>query len=305
MAEVSRRTSRALVPLLLVASLALLSLLAFNLRNLDPGEEALPPPIVPDEETPMAGAAEGAGAPLQALFLTLILTLFAIILVGSVLLWRRGMKPWKLVSVWELLGYAFATAFLVSVFLFWDGVHGGLEGFFRWVTGTRESGGGGSDTPPSGLPIVGSPSAVVLVVAVAILSVYVIAFAVGVLPRLWSFATYAAPDIGKSKRELARAVRTAIRDLETGGDFRTAVLRCYKSMVLLFEARGMRASPAQTAREFEADALRAAGVSREGVDDLTSLFEEARYSAHEIREAQRDAAIASLTAIRKDLEAGA
>lgn len=303
MAEVSRRQAQALAPLLLVACVALLSVLAFNLRNLDPGAEELPPPVVV-EPTPTAGGIQESGEGLQTLFFLVILILFASVAAGIVLVAMEGVKPWSLVTRWELLGYFLAVAFIVSVMLFWNGIHTGLEGFVRWVTGTRESGPGGPGNPPQ-LPFGTTPSALLLIVAVIIVSVYAIVFAVGILPRLASIATYAPPNVGKSKKELARAVRTAIQDLESGGDFRGAVLRCYRSMVLLFEARGRRVRPEQTAREFEAEALAAVGVSREGVDRLTSLFEEARYSAHEIREAQRDAAIASLTAIRKELEGAA
>ncbi|MEK6851490.1 MAG: hypothetical protein AABY30_03015, partial [Candidatus Thermoplasmatota archaeon] len=142
MAEVSRRQAQALVPLLLVASLALLSVLAFNLRNLDPGAEELPPPVVAEPD-PTAGGVQGSGEGLQALFFLFILILFASVAAGLVLLAFQGVKPWSLISRWELFGYFLATAFLVSVFLFWNGIHAGLEGFIRWVTGSRESGPGG------------------------------------------------------------------------------------------------------------------------------------------------------------------
>jgi len=303
MAEVSRRQAHALAPLLLVACVALLSVLAFNLRNLDPGEEALPPPVV-TERDPGAGGIGGSGEGLRDLFFAVIVILFASVAAGIVFVTLQGVKPWSLVTRWELLGYFLAVAFIVSVFLFWNGIHAGLEGVIRWVTGERESGSGTGEAPPA-LPFGTTPSTLLLIVAVAIVGVYAIVFAVGLLPRLASIATYTPPDVRKSKKELARAVRTAIADLESGGDFRDAVLRCYRSMVLLFEARGRRVRPEQTAREFEAEALASVGVSRAGVDELTSLFEEARYSTHAIGAAHRDAAIASLTAVRKELEAAA
>lgn len=303
MAEVARRQAQALVPLLLVAGVALLALLAFNLRNLDSREERLPPPPF-TEPSPAEGAVRGSGASLRALFVTVLLTFGVLILALSVTLWRKGVKVWKLVTVWELLGYLLATVFLVAIFLYYESVVAGLSEFVRWVTGTRDSGGGGAGGV-TGTPVARTVSTALLVVAIGVVVFYAIVFAAAFLPRMYRVIAEAPPDVGRSKKELARAVRTAIRDLEAGGEFRAIVLRCYKSMVLLFEAHGLRSDPSQTAREFEADALRAIGVSREGIDDLTSLFEEARYSAHPIRADQRDTALECLRAIRGQLEAGA
>ncbi|HEV8594652.1 MAG TPA: DUF4129 domain-containing protein [Thermoplasmata archaeon] len=303
MSEVGRRQVQLLVPLLTAASVVLLGLLAFNLRNLDPGNEELPPaPTI--EPNPGTTAASGSGQWLRTLFVGFLLSFLVIIGVLSVLLARKGVKVWKLVTVWELLGYLLATVFIVSVFLYWTSVQEGLNAFVRWVTGTRDSGGGGSGTL-TGPTFATTVSNALLVVAVAVVLVYLVLFGSIFLPRLYRVVAETPPDIGRSKRELAAAMRTAVRDLEAGGDFRAIVLRCYRSMVYLFEARGLKSDPSETAREFEESALGTLGVSREGIDDLTSLFEEARYSTHAIGERQRDAAIDCLNSIRGLLEAGA
>ena len=312
MAEVGRRQAHALAPLLTLASVALLVLLAFNLRNLDPGAEQLPPPLPEVQPNcaigdPSAGCPSAAGTSgewLRALFLATIWSFVGIAVVGAVYLKLKGAKLSKLLSPWELLGFALSAAFLAALFLYYGQIVEGLNGLARWVTGSRDPGGSGGGGFLTGLTS-GSPSAILLLAAAVIVVVYLIVFSLHFFPKLYDMVTYREPDVGRSKRALARAVRTAIRDLEAGWDFRAAVLRCYGSMVLLFESRGTRADPSQTAREFEADALTRLGVSREGVDDLTSLFEEARYSDHAIGEVQRDAAIGCLTAIRTELEAGA
>ncbi len=309
--EFGRRESRALAPLLLAVAVALLSLLAFNLRNLDAGAEQLPP--VPVQEPtpecalgygPNCPVEEGIGTPLRALFVTIILTFVILTVAGIVYAVWRGVKVWRLVSRWELLGYALAVFFLAAVLLFYAQISGGLQALLKaaGADGTGGSGGSGGTNAPS---TTGTAATFVVLLAAGIVTVFLVVFGYHFFSKVYSIATYEAPDVGRSKRELARAVRTAIQDLESGGDFRAAVLRCYKSMVLLFQTRGLRADPSQTAREFEADALRSLGVSREGVDDLTSLFEEARYSRHAIGEPQRDAALDSLRAIRGQLEGAA
>jgi len=300
MAEVSRRQAQALAPLFVAASVLLLALLAFNLRNLNPGAEELPP--VPVREPPPGAVVPGEwGDVLRSFYLATVLTLVGIVVIGSFWLNRRGVKLRKLVSVWELLGYFLATTFLVLVFLYYETIFEALQSFFGWIGvlgGSGEPGGGAGSGPVAGR----APSTILLWIGIAVVVLYVAFFAYRFLPRLHEVITYEAP-AEKGRRDLARAVRTAIRDLEAGGEFRAAVLRCYKTMVLLFEAHGRRALPSQTAREFEADALRGMGVSQESIDDLTSLFEEARYSAHAIGERQRDGAIECLGTIRGQLEA--
>jgi len=299
MAEVSRRQAQALAPLFVAASVLLLALLAFNLRNLDPGAEELPP--FPVREPPPGGVVPGEwGGALRTFYLATVLTLVGIVVIGSLWLRHRGVKLRKLISIWELLGYFLATTFLVLVFLYYKTIFEALQSFFGWIGVLGGSGepGGGASSGQAGR----TPSTVLLWVGIAVVVLYVAFFAYRFLPRLHEVITYEEP-AGKGRRELARAVRTAIRDLETGEDFRAAVLRCYKTMVLLFEQHGRAALPSQTAREFEADALRVMGISQASIDDLTSLFEEARYSTHAIGERQRDGAIECLGSIRGQLEA--
>jgi len=145
-------------------------------------------------------------------------------------------------------------------------------------------------------------SSVVLWFAIAVSLLQVVFFAYRFLPRMRRVITHEEPTT-RGRQELVKAVQTAIQDLGAGADFRAVVLRCYRTMVLLFAQHGLRARASQTAREFEAEALRGLGVSQESIDDLTSLFEEARYSTHSIGAVQRDGAIECLGVIREQLEA--
>jgi len=305
MAEVARRHAQALVPILVFTAVLLLALLAFNLRNLDPGAEELPPPVGGGESTG-GPAAAGAGDVLRWMYVASLVSLVAIALVGAFLLWRRGIKPWQLLSVWELLGLLLALVLVGSLLLFWPEVHAGLTNFARWATGGADPGAGDPGTGnPTPLPVSTNPTSFFLIVTGLGVASYALAMAVLFLRRMFGVASVGPPTAERRRRALAQTVRRAIADLEAGEDFRAAVFRCYRSMVLLFEAHGLRQQPTQTAREFESEALHSAGVSREGIDDLTSLFEEARYSTHAIREPQRDAAIACLQTIRAQLEGAA
>jgi len=97
-------------------------------------------------------------------------------------------------------------------------------------------------------------------------------------------------------------LRRTLLDLEAGRDFRTAVLECYRTMCSILAIRGVSRQDVLTPREIEFQALSELGLSRTSIEDLTSLFEEARYSDHQIGRNDRDRAVECLTAIRNELE---
>jgi len=69
----------------------------------------------------------------------------------------------------------------------------------------------------------------------------------------------------------------AIRDLQTGSDLKSVILRCYLQMSqALLKERGIKLEETMTARDFEG-LLEARGIPRDPVRQLTRLFEGARY----------------------------
>lgn len=304
MAELSRRQAQAIAPLIVASAILLLALLAYNLRNLNPGAEELPPAVV-TEPPPGGVVAQDAGDALRLFFVVTVLALGAIVVVGAILLYLEGVKVWKLFSLWEFLGFGLGTLFLVLLFVQFESISQGLRSAFEQIGALADSGrSGGETSSATPNPVPGNVSFVVLWIAAAFVALSVAFFAYRFVPRSREAITRGA--LGeKGRRELAHAVGVAIRDLEAGGDFRAVVLRCYRAMLQLFEEHGLESLPSQTAREFEVNALRGFGVTQGSVDDLTSLFEEARYSAHEIGHEQRDGAVECLGAIRAQLEGAA
>jgi len=230
---------------------------------------------------------------IASIFLTAILA----VVIGRLL----GEKLGKTVTIWELVGYAFGIGVIGGLVIFWPAVVGGLESLFMP---------GGQVQPPSpgggsgGSPIPAStafPIAVV-VFSVLIVAVYVFALSSRLLPNLVGLLREKEPGRGRRRLEAASAVRRTLLDLEAGSDFRIAVMACYQRMCSLLAARGVARQDALTAREIEELALSELGLSQASVDDLTGLFEEARYSVHEIGPGQRDRAVDCLTAIRTELE---
>jgi hypothetical protein len=94
--------------------------------------------------------------------------------------------------------------------------------------------------------------------------------------------------------ELAQA---AIESIQAGGDVQGIVLRCYLEMSeVLGQQRGIERGRAMTPREF-AQHLAAAGVRDQHIQQLTRLFESARYGAQPPSAGDEHAAVECLTAI--------
>lgn len=96
---------------------------------------------------------------------------------------------------------------------------------------------------------------------------------------------------------IAAEVQTALHDLQSGGDLRNVVIRCYLDMMrALQEQRAVRRSGDMTPREFE-EALQKLGFPAAPIHQLTHLFEQVRYGHKPVTRREELMAVDSLTAI--------
>ena len=106
--------------------------------------------------------------------------------------------------------------------------------------------------------------------------------------------------------EIIRGILTdSLMSLKASNDYIQTIFNCYKDLVRFFRTRGAMKKVYETTREFE-DAITSmlGGVAPpEDLNELFSIFEEARYSDHEIGADQRDRAIAALQGIVNSLTA--
>jgi len=97
--------------------------------------------------------------------------------------------------------------------------------------------------------------------------------------------------------KIAQQAQQALDALQSGGDLRDTVIRCYYEMSRVLRIqRGIQRTKDMTPREFEST-LETVGLPAEAVHQLTRLFETVRYGAQNIGENEEQQAIASLTAI--------
>lgn len=101
---------------------------------------------------------------------------------------------------------------------------------------------------------------------------------------------------------LQMAVEDSLDDLRQLPDARVAIIRCYDRFERVLAGADVRRSAWETAAEFMRTALRHPWLPREGVRELTSLFEIARFSRHELGPAHRERAWQALMTVKAALE---
>ena len=104
--------------------------------------------------------------------------------------------------------------------------------------------------------------------------------------------------------EILRGILTdTLLQLQAANEYIAVIFSCYKELVKHFRRRGFIKKVYETTREFE-QAVRKAFwmVPADQLDALLSIFEEARYSNHDIGVEHRDRAISTLQAIQISID---
>ena len=107
------------------------------------------------------------------------------------------------------------------------------------------------------------------------------------------------PDV---RTALAGVVSDAIDDLRNEPDPRRAVIAAYARMERVLARNGYARDPAETPSEYLARILARLDVRAGAVEELTALFERAKFSTHSVDELMKERAIAALVSVRADLD---
>jgi hypothetical protein len=105
------------------------------------------------------------------------------------------------------------------------------------------------------------------------------------------------PDLADAVTENADAQMAAL----VHGDPRNAIVACWVRLEDTVATAGLRPNPAETAAELTTRVLSTYPVARDAIEELAGLYREARFSHHELREHQRDRAVAALRRLHDDL----
>jgi large-conductance mechanosensitive channel len=106
------------------------------------------------------------------------------------------------------------------------------------------------------------------------------------------------------EEKAANVLKEAISSIAHEGNFRAAIIRCYQRLCELLARYNCRIEDNQTVQEFRMSASKILNIPEKPFAVLTRLFEEARYSLHEIDETKRNDALRFLAEIRDYLSSG-
>jgi hypothetical protein len=106
----------------------------------------------------------------------------------------------------------------------------------------------------------------------------------------------------KRLKEFSNIFGYAAELLAAGDEIREAIFNCYQSLVSVLQKRGFLRREFETVREFEAAVRRALPIREEALVSLDRVFEEARYSSHELGDSERSRAKAALVDVLRAID---
>jgi len=280
------KTKRNVLLLLLFAAL-LIAFLAMSLPDLTLAPSRPVPPAVNPLEAGSVSSSSVGGRLLSGL-IAIVVTGLAVLAVYSI-------------SVPERRKRLAAMVLLIAALLLGGEL---LRRFFeeRGILSRGDEAGGGSLVAPG--ETVSSPASsseppqwleVLVVLAVSALVVIVGIALIGMARRRASS--------GSAHRVLAAEARSAVTALESGGDLRSTILRCYREMSrVLQHEQGIEREAAMTPREFERRLIDL-GLPERPLQILTRLFEEVRYGSVTATPQQEELAVLCLTDIADSCQA--
>jgi hypothetical protein len=145
----------------------------------------------------------------------------------------------------------------------------------------------------------------IFVFAAVVISSFILFFA-GFRGAFRSAREFAGPVTEEDlRKEALGVVQEAAASLRSDDRFHDTILRCYRRMCAMLSDKGFVIGSAQTAREFAQNVSGKLGLGADAVKGLTFLFEEARYSDHEINDKKRATALNELDSLQRALAGSA
>lgn len=110
-------------------------------------------------------------------------------------------------------------------------------------------------------------------------------------------------DLQSNREQGLLAVQEAIKFVQDlSSDPRDRIIACYRYLLATVSRLGAPVTSDQTARELEAAVRSTFALKGASISDLTQLFEEARYSLHEITEGDVEKARGDLESVAEELK---
>ena len=135
-------------------------------------------------------------------------------------------------------------------------------------------------------------------------SIGILIFLSSILIVFFFFLRYRkfSEDSFTAEEDISSTADKAITELHEGEDVRDVIIRNYQKMLIILEREGLDQEISFTPRELEKMAVAKLSLTASTIDEMTRLFEEAKYSDHPLKEEERKRAIKNFEQIKDELE---
>ncbi len=128
----------------------------------------------------------------------------------------------------------------------------------------------------------------------------IVVFALVLMMMLYNTATQ-KEDFLEDVLEALEEGERVLYDITLTDDVREAIFKAYRRFLAVMDAYGYSKGEPATAREFASQVRKAISVDPESLNEFTTIFEEARYSDHEMSLAYRDRALVAFSSLRESV----
>ncbi len=105
-----------------------------------------------------------------------------------------------------------------------------------------------------------------------------------------------------TEEDISSTADSAITELHEGEDVRDVIIRNYQKMLIILEREGVQQEISFTPRELEKMAVERLSLRKKTIDEMTKLFEEAKYSDHLLGKEERTRALDNFKQIKNEIE---
>ncbi len=296
--------SKFFVILLLMLFVFALGNIIYNLENLYLGGEDVPEFIAGSSD--QGGDFAASSTVINALrwvyygFLGFIILTF--IIGGFSFSKSKDKKKWRNLF-YQMIGALAICGIIVGFGYFYDDIGNSITGGGESILLEEDGGGEAGTEDPSVAP--DAPDSAKIIATLGIFA-FVFAFWAITFISIARFAKHRSTkldysDMDLQTQEVADTLQRTIDALAGGSDTRATVIRCYTDMCKTMAKYGVVEEEHLTPREFEKLARDSLPVPDELIHDLVMVFEEARYSDHDMTDDDSTRALSALEGMKSKL----
>ncbi len=295
---------RLITMLLLMVIVFSIGNLIFNVERLDMGDEI----ILDNPEAEGGGSYIASSSTMAETVRYMMIGFMAIgiiITIGGIVYGTATKDKEFMKSImYPLIGGGLAILLIVGTFAYLEiekSEYTQNELLEEGYTSSNSTGGSGNYTEPSNVKPDGMDMAVSVMLAIgAVAGIAIAIFAISQITQLRT-ESLSGIDMEAMTEEVGQTIQKAMDDMTSGTDVRSSIMRCYSDMCKLASKHGISDEEHLTPREFESMVGSRLPIEDEKLHDLILIFEEARYSDHDLSEEMRNKAIIALGSIKDDL----